>query len=272
MKRIFSLILISLIFSIYLTAQNSIAFFAAVSLSEDISTINLAEDLYFSKASLIPDINVIDFRSKTFNKAEINKYDANYIFYPEIQENGEGWICIFHGINTKTKEETIVQRNYDSYYKILMEAKNELEDFFTELKSSDSYAKNDSSNSQTNVQTAINLESLSGVWRGEKFIDKIVILRGGRGFVIYQNGASMNITVSIEDGNLVAKQISSSNASYFPEISRDEALKLAPDAEPIVWKMKLIDSYTLEGMKRTLQEFDSKIDFNSIPVTWKKVQ
>ena len=38
-------------------------------------------------------------------------------------------------------------------------------------------------------------EFLSGTWGGEDTIDKIVIMRGGRGFVIFKNGSSMNITV-----------------------------------------------------------------------------
>ena len=40
--------------------------------------------------------------------------------------------------------------------------------------------------------TEATLETLAGTWTGEALVDKVIILRGGNGFVIFKNGASMN--------------------------------------------------------------------------------
>ena len=138
-----------------------------------------------------------------------------------------------------------------------MDAKNEVTKFIDKLNSSvnqSSFTEITSNNNSSLSENSVSIESLSGTWTGEEFIDKIVILRGGRGFVIYQNGASMNISLKIENGNLIATQISKSNASYFPEISREKALELAPTAEPIEWKLNIKNSSELEGTKYTLTE------------------
>lgn len=270
--RFFFAIVIFSIFSNCIYSQNKVAFFSSVSSSEDESTINLTEELYFSKASLIPNISVVDYRNKIYTEDELQNLSSfSYIFYPEIQEDGDGWLCIFHGINVNTKEEIKSQKNYDSYYKILMDAKNDLDSFFASLNFSNQKTNENSINS-TEVFAVATMEVLAGTWKGEQFIDKIIILRGGRGFVIFQNGASMNISVSISDNTLIAKQNCMSNASFFPEISRETALKMAPSAKPIEWKMKIKTNSTLEGTKNTLLENNNIAEFSNIPVVWTKLQ
>jgi hypothetical protein len=82
----------------------------------------------------------------------------------------------------------------------------------------------------------------------------------------------MNISIKIEDGKLIATQTSKSNASYFPEISREKALELAPTAEPIKWKLNIKNSTELEGTKYTLTEkSQNSPEFSNIPVKWKKL-
>ena len=276
MKKAVLLIIISTIFSFQLICQSKIGFFMAVSDSSDTATINLTQDLYFQKLSLLPNVVVSDLRETKFTSANLSEYpDLDFVFYPEIQENGTGWKCIFHAKKISSSQNYVSEKTYDSYYMILMDAKNEVTKFIEKLNSPTSettFAENSTSNNSSPSDSSISIESLSGTWAGEQFIDKIVILRGGRGFVIYQNGASMNISIKIEDESLIATQISKSNASYFPEISRDKALELAPTAQPIEWKLKIKNSSELEGTKYTLTENDKNSpEFSYIPVKWKKL-
>ena len=276
MKKAVLLIIISTIFSFQLICQSKIGFFMAVSDSSDTATINLTQDLYFQKLSLLPNVVVSDLRETKFTSANLSEYpDLDFVFYPEIQENGTGWKCIFHAKKISSNQNYVSEKTYDSYYMILMDAKNEVTKFIEKLNSpvnESSFAENSTSNNSSPSDSSISIESLSGTWTGEEFIDKIVILRGGRGFVIYQNGASMNISIKIEDESLIATQISKSNASYFPEISRDKALELAPTAQPIEWKLKIKNSSELEGTKYTLTENDKNSpEFSFIPVKWKKL-
>ena len=277
MKKAVLLVIISTIFSLQLICQNKIGFFMAVSDSSDTATINLTQDLYFQKLSLLPNVVVSDLREINFSSANLNEYpDLDFIFYPEIQENGTGWKCIFHAKKISSNQNYTSEKTYDSYYMILMDAKNEVTKFIDKLNSptNESFLVENSTTGSisSSIESFVSIESISGTWTGEEFIDKIVILRGGRGFVIYQNGASMNISIKIEDGKLIATQISKSNASYFPEISREKALELAPTAEPIEWKLNIKNSSELEGTKYTLTEKDKNSpEFSYIPVKWKKL-
>lgn len=248
----------------------------AVSDSSDTATINLTQDLYFQKLSLLPNVVVSDLRETKFSSTNLSEYpDLDFVFYPEIQENGTGWKCIFHATKVSSNQNYTSEKAYDSYYMILMDAKNEVTKFIDKLNSPTNESLNGESFSDNNSissQTSVSIESLSGTWSGEEFVDKIVILRGGRGFVIYQNGASMNISIKIEDDKLIATQTSKSNASYFPEISREKALELAPTAEPIEWQLNIKNSTELEGTKYTLTEkSQNSPEFSNIPVKWKKL-
>ncbi len=248
----------------------------AVSDSSDTATINLTQDLYFQKLSLLPSVVVSDLRDTNFSSSNLSEYsDIDFAFYPEIQENGTGWRCIFHAQNVNSKQTFVAEKKYDSYYLILMDAKNEITKFIEQLNSPQNESLSSENLSNKNLSSnisSVSIESLSGTWAGEDFIDKIVILRGGRGFVIYQNGASMNISLTIDNGVLLVTQISKSNASYFPEISREKALELAPTAEPIKWKLNIKNSSELEGTKYTLTEKNKNSpEFSNIPVKWKKL-
>ena len=122
-------------------------------------------------------------------------------------------------------------------------------------------------------QKSIPLENLSGTWKGEENIDKIVILRGGRGFVIFNNGASMNIQIKNSTSvpnQIIVTQNSKSNASFFPELPRNMALQAAVQAEPIQWILNINDENTLKGIKQTLLLDGDNCKKGEIPVEWNK--
>ena len=113
-------------------------------------------------------------------------------------------------------------------------------------------AENPTTDSQTTGSTT---EMLSGTWDGEDVIDKIVIMRGGRGFVVFKNGASMNVIIKFDDfdsSKILVIQSAKSNASFFPDLPRQVALREAVNASPIQWTFSLKDNNTLSGTKKTL--------------------
>ena len=122
-------------------------------------------------------------------------------------------------------------------------------------------------------QKTVSLESLSGTWKGDENIDKIVILRGGRGFVIFNNGASMNILIKnspTSPNQILVTQNSKSNASFFPELPRNIALQAAVHAQPIQWILNILDENTLQGVKQTLLPDGDNYINGEIPVEWNK--
>jgi hypothetical protein len=178
----------------------------------------------------------------------------------------------------KTKD-LVISKEYSSYYKILTEAKQSLDNLVAKIRAGTAAKKNaandDEQAASPQAQQTVSTQSIAGTWLGEKNIDKIIILRGGRGFVIYKNGASMNITVRIADDGIVhIKQAGNSNASFFPELPRKTALENAKNAAPIEWLFTLVDAVTLSGQKKTLVSApDTKtgVTEGTVPVTWQKL-
>lgn len=295
-----------LFFLATLQAQQKIVvdFYATVTNSFDKNTILMTQDLYYSHLASLDDIVLNDRRSTQFNEPDFvdlltNKANANVendktchiAFYAQITESNTGngnWTCSLNAVNLLSGVHIKKQDTYSSYYKVLLDAKSfvqqviyqaaGLEGSSPSIPSAPSSASSASSSSSPPV--ALNKtpsgtkgqspEVLSGTWSGEDYIDKIVILRGGRGFVIYKNGASMNISVVIAGDAVEITQVGKSNASFFPELPRDVALKVATDAPAIKWNLTLLDSNLLEGKKTTLALQDGTATESQVAVSWKR--
>ena len=171
MKKAVLLFIISTIFSFQLICQSKIGFFMAVSDSSDTATINLTQDLYFQKLSLLPNVVVSDLRETKFSSANLSEYpDLDFVFYPEIQENGTGWKCIFHAKKVSSNQNYTSEKNYDSYYMILMDAKNEVTKFIDKLNSptNESFLVENSTTGSisSSIESFVSIESISGTWTG----------------------------------------------------------------------------------------------------------
>ena len=234
----------------------------------------MTEDMFIKQLSEIT-TNVTDKRSEKSNLQNVLQTEnSNTIFYIDIKKipNTAGkWSSVFY-IKNPQKKTNIYTKEYDSYYKILVESKYFLSEIFS---------NNDAQKNKNQAQSTMNFvstEKIAGTWIGEKFVNKIVILRGGRGFVIFNNGASMNISINIQTDSsgknyVNIKQTSSANASFFPEIPRKNALEIASTTEPIEWNLSLFDENILKGEKHTitLLEQSNTPQKTTIPVEWKKV-
>lgn len=256
----------------------------------DLNMAKLTGDLYYTQLSEFQNYSVNDRRSE-FSSKEIENLDTSLFseekktFYVEIckKPSSDKWLVIFH-ISHQNKEFEKT-KEYDSYYKILMEPKDNLRQTLSSLldrkegtiaaapQNRDEIKNPAESGEKTSSQ--VSTEFLSGTWKGEDGLNKIVIMKGGRGFVIFSNGASMNITIKMNEGSDSKKikviQNQRSNASYFPELSREQALQHALDAQPIEWTLLAEDSNTLTGEKRTLVETGGQITYANLPVTWTRM-
>lgn len=238
----------------------------------------MTSDLYYTQLSEINNYIVSDKRESTKLSAlpDTSKLNADKLsFYAIITKSDDSgkWvstISIYDGLKKATYSES---REYDSFYKILMEPKSTLQQTITALLSNTSLPSgaNTSGGSAKLVQST---EFLSGTWAGEDSIDKIVIMRGGRGFVIFKNGASMNITVEIKSSgksqNIVITQNGKANASFFTDLPRELALKEAVNADPIRWVFEVLDDNTLNGVKNTLILNNESAVSGTVSVTWKR--
>lgn len=276
-----------------------IHYYGIVSKDLDSNMAKMTSDLYFTQLSEINNFSVEDKRESYLleNQPDVDLFSEDSLaLFVSISKNNsdESWSVTFHVIDKKNDEEHIKKKNYASFYKILMESKNELKETIKQLIENDKgnsiqfsiqnnkeiEHKNTKHKENKNIEDNLNeskktvsLENLSGTWKGEENIDKIVILRGGRGFVIFNNGASMNIIIknsTSSPNQIIVTQNSKSNASFFPELPRNIALQAAVQAEPIQWILTINDENTLKGIKQTLLPDGDSYNNGEIPVEWNK--
>ncbi|SFI51365.1 hypothetical protein SAMN04487775_102131 [Treponema bryantii] len=268
-----------------LNAQSyNIDYYGIVSTEIDANMSKMTSDLYYTQLSEINNFSVSDRRSSpslSERPDAANFSDGKLSFFTLITKDSKSdkWITTYYVVDKTKNEEHSKKKTYDSFYKILMEPKDVLKDTIKQLIENDS--------STTAITASINdtgsikgtsiasTEELSGTWGGEDNINKIVIMRGGRGFVIFNNGASMNITVelsgSADNKKVVITQKGNSNASFYPDLKRTAALSAAVSAKPIKWTLTLTDNNTLKGLKDTLLPDGDSYKEGSISVIWTRL-
>lgn len=248
--------------------QVSVDYYGVVSKSSDLNMLKMAQDIFLSQMKTIDYIAVEDRRPSTSGASLsvpiIAGSGAKIAFYTEIEEGVSNstkvWNCKFNAIDTELNITHTKTESFDSYYKILASARLCIESVLSDFKQQDD-AEQDKIPSPPRepkiFEGNIDIESLAGTWFGEPYTDKIIVLRGGRGFIIYKNGATMNIKITAKgkgaDGEqeLEVVQVGKSNASFFPELPRQVALNIASSAHPIVWTFRITDG-ELHGTKKTL--------------------
>lgn len=267
------------VFSLFISSfaqKYSIDYFGIVASGLDDNMSKMTSDLYYTQLCEINSYTVIDKRNgiRMDNSPSTGDFeDGKISLYAVIskKENSSKWISTITIYDSSKKITLSEAKEYDSYYKILMEPKATLQNTISTLLSGNG---NTVTSSQTTSKAATAIQStefLSGTWGGEDTIDKIVIMRGGRGFVIFKNGSSMNITVEIKSsGQIQIIQNGKANASFFPELPREIALKEAVNADPIKWLLTLEDDNTLSGTKSTLILSDGNAVNGNLQVTWKR--
>ncbi len=286
LKKSVLISIILFIFSAGLTAQNyTIDYYGIVSTEIDENMSKMTSDLYYTQLTEINNFTVSDKRTTPSlkNRPDISAFSETALaFFTLITKDSDSdkWITTYYVIDKANNEEHSKQKNFDSFYKILMEPKDVLRQTIKQLIENDTSAKalasQTTSESPDSGTTAISsTEELSGTWSGEDNIKKIVIMRGGRGFVIFNNGASMNITVELSgedaDKQVLITQKGNSNASFYPELQRSAALTAAVSAEPIKWTLTLVNGNTLKGIKDTLLPDGNSFKPGTVNVIWTRI-
>lgn len=257
-------------------------FYGIVSPDADSNMTGMTEDLFYAQLSDMDGIHVTDRRSSNFVNYFLENgtplFDGTGTpFYAIIKrgtKNGT-WNCTLYLNKNEHGNIVSYSRDFDSYYKIMTDAKQTIASLFDQLDSqyNTSLEMREPQNNLQNISTnKISTDNISGTWDGEDFIDRVVILRGGRGFIIFKNGASMAISVDISEStnSVTVTQVGPSNASYFPNLPRQTALTLAPKASPLSWTLALAGNETLAGTKNTYEMQGSDAAQATEKVTWRK--
>lgn len=280
MKRVFTIILLILSHIVFAATTQTIDFYGVASPDIEENMIKMTCDLYYNQlkdaAPAVRDMrDRINSRAKSQNEITFTE-DANsaLIFYAFIAKLPNGkWSASMFLKNTHTATTYSYSKEYDSYYKILMESKTSLVAILDNLilqqkggaLGSDindgAYAALPSDTEQLPFTEEdidamnLTLADISGTWTGEGFISKVVIMRNGRGFVIMRNGVSMNINVTMVTGQnvqVIVKQMGSSNVAFYADMDRATAVQAASLNEPIEWNFTQVTAGKMSGKKKTL--------------------
>lgn len=267
------------VFQVFSQNLRQIDFYGIASKDTEENMLSMTGDIFFAQLKEL-EYNISDKRTENFSEdffsgrtdfSSSEKPETAYFYAVISKIDSADWEMKLVLKTYGSDEAKTATKNYNSYYKILMESKTSLRGIVETL------AKNsDEKKSEETKIGRITLENLAGNWSGGKYLNKIVIMRGGRGFVIFKNGASMNISVKIESGEnglqtVKILQTSGNNASYFPGIDRQKALELAMNAEPISWTFKMEEKNILSGTIETLvQDESGAIGRKSVPSEWTK--
>lgn len=286
LKKSVLISIILFIFSAGLSAQSYfIDYYGIVSTEIDENMSKMTSDLYYTQLTEINNFTITDKRTSPNlkNRPDISVFSENALsFFTLITKdsNSDKWITTYYVIDKANNEEHSKQKKFDSFYKILMEPKDVLRQTIKQLIENDTSAKtltSQTSSEDPDLTTTdiSSTEELSGTWTGEDNIRKIVIMRGGRGFVIFKNGATMNIIVELsgDESNkqVLITQKGHSNASFYPELQRSAALTAAVSAEPIKWTLTLINGNTLKGIKETLLPEGNSYKQGTVSVIWTRL-
>lgn len=283
----------------------NVYFYGVVTPVSQDSQKNITQDLFSAQIRVISEINFIDRRDAGFREkysslsdseiAGLSK-DSVFSLLPDSAElkqglksialtasiektDDENWKCRVYAKNYDSSKTFVKEKEFESYYKVLAESRTLIVEVLSECSevalSTGQVSRRPPMEPINEV--AMTVEGVSGTWNGENGITKIILMRSGRGFIIFNNGASMNITISVELNKeehkiLKITQAGPFNASFYPDIPRHEILSFAQDAKPIEWNFVLTGTGTLIGFKDSLtMDENGKIFQARSRVKWDKL-
>lgn len=294
--KTFFLVALSVLAQGLLFAQEkkfNLYYYGVVTNVNDQNMLNITQDLFFAQLRGISYLETHDMRDDAikesyldirpeddgdaffkFVPAELSAAPDAIFFFARIlrPRSDEKWECAFFAKNAKSGQVFSKSKSYDSYYKILTDAKALIQGLAAQA--ADVAGADDAAAQKTAGPRPEALgggtEGIAGTWGGESNVTKIILLRSGRGFIVFNNGATMNISVTAQQGgsSLHIVQRDKFNASFYPEIDRQTILNFADSAAPIEWNLTLTQDGSLEGKKKTLVAQGGGVQPANVDVKW----
>ena len=149
----------------------------------------------------------------------------------------------------------VLTRDYDTYNRIMLESRSLVRELIDKFTSPETNTEQANALPEENIKTSpINdINSLSGSWKGDGIIEKVVFLRGGKAIAILTNGASMQLDLVIQDGNLIAMQKGANQPRFFTALPYSIAAIASNSAPPTSWELSLSEDFkTLVGIQHTV--------------------
>ncbi len=220
-------------------------------------------DLVFSFIKELKSYRIIDLRNEVPPRDLGVPEGADYIFYGSLVSQADGTkleLVLKGGPQRVTR---LISRIYDNSNIILLESRMLVRDLFdTSVTLPDAELPKarpegpvvpDEPRALSSLGPVNDLDSLAGSWRGEAGVEKVMILRGGRGVAVLSSGVSIPLELFLSGGTLVVRQKGPSNLRQFIDLPDPVARQAVSAAPPLEWYlMESEDHKTLGGTKKTV--------------------
>ena len=188
---------------------------------------------------------------------------VDYIFYGVLKEVPEG---IKLELILQGKEDQVtrkISKVYENINKILLDSRLlvlNLFDFSVRLEGlADSSPQTQQITEFEYIET---VDSLAGSWKGEQGLDRVMILRGGRGMAVFSSGVSVSLELKIDNGYLLVTQKGNLQPRQFLNLPDTIAQQAVQKINPPQWRFLVsADKKILSGTK-----VDAQIQYNDTAI------
>ncbi len=280
MKRLWTacLVIISVLSQQTLVAEN-VPVVAAYSIqSNDVGAYvgKNVNDLVFSFILEMRSYKVSDLRAEPIPGDLTVPPGTDYLFYGNLsqQPNGVRLELVLRGGPLDITRK--ISRVFENTNRVLLESRMLVRDLFDLSVHLPEPAVTAAVPATTVPEAPPSVDSLSGTWSGENGVEKIMILRGGRGIMILTSGVSISLTLEYRDSLLVIRQKGALNPRQFLDLPESVAREAAQTIQPPEWDMRSgVDRNVLTGIKKTtkvIHNGDSIVDTAplEVAVEWRR--
>lgn len=265
-KRLLPVLLVFLSINTVLIAQElpMVAVYSLVSIDTPETVRRTVNDLVFSFIREQRNYRVLDMRKDSLPEDLSIPAGSDYIFYGNLINRTDGIkleLVLKGGMYNTTR---LLSRVYENSNRILLESRMLVRDLFdqsvalpepefVEIPQVVSLIDSESYGFEDNLLQVKNIDSLSGSWRGGEGIEKVMILRGGRGVAIFDSGISISLELIIGNNELFIKQKGPLSIRQFlnlPDLVAQQAVSIVP---PLEWRFRVTPDFKkLVGVNKTV--------------------
>ena len=227
-------------------------------------TVQTVDNLVFSFIKELKTYTIFDLRTQPVPQEFPADLSVDYIFFGVLQEVPEG---IKLELILKGREEhvtRIISKIYENTNKILLDSRLlvfNLFDFSVRLENFADASPQDGQHI-TEFEHIETVDSLAGSWKGEPGIDRVMILRGGRGMAVFSSGVSVSLEFKIDNGYLLVTQKGVLQPRQFLNLPDEIARQAVQKINPPQWRFLVsADKKILSGTK-----VDAQIQYNETAI------
>ena len=226
-------------------------------------TAQTVDNLVFSFIKELKAYTIFDLRNQSVPADFPNDPTIDYIFFGALEDVPEGIKLELILKGRKDQVTRIISKVYDNISKILLDSRLlvfNLFDFSVPLEQlARSLPQTEQNTEFGYIET---VDSLAGSWKGEPGLDRVMILRGGRGMAVFSSGVSVSLDLKIDNGYLLVTQKGSLQPRQFLNLPDEIARQAVQKTNPPQWRFLVSpDKKILSGTK-----VDAQIQYNETAI------